>query len=169
MQSSPLELDVRTALILRHPTENEALLLRRSPTKRLFPNLITGVGGKVELTDGEGDDLTAAMWREFTEETNIRPDQITGIQLRLSTILSRGNLQVLLLWYAGQLTAEPTDLSCTEGQLEFHPIDNLPVDEMIPTARRAIPFILGLAVDDETIYNGCFDAQDNLITNGSNV
>lgn len=160
-----MELDVRTALILRHPTEHKALLLRRSPTKRLFPSLITGVGGKVELAQGEGDNMTASMWREFTEETNIPRDQIVDARLRLSTIISRGSLQVLLLWYTGQLTVMPTDLSCTEGQLEFHPIDNLPTGEMIPTARETIPFILALPDSDETVYNGCFGADGLLITN----
>lgn len=161
------ELDVRTALILRHPTEDEVLLLRRSPTKRLFPNLMTGVGGKVELEDGEGCDLTAAMWREFTEETNISLGQIIDTRLRLSTLISRGPLQVLLLWYTGRLTQLPADLSCTEGQLEFHPVKHLPLKDMIPTARQTIPFILALPPEDETVYNGFFTSNEKLITNGS--
>lgn len=160
-----MELDVRTALILRHPTENKVLLLRRSPTKRLFPNLMTGIGGKVELDDGEGADLQAAMWREFTEETTISPAQIADARLRLSTIISRGPLQVLLLWYTGTLRAAPADLSCTEGQLEFHPVDGLPLNDMIPSARETIPFILTLPEDDETVYNGCLMEDGRLITN----
>ncbi len=159
------ELDVRTALILRHPTEEKALLLRRSPTKRLFPNLMTGVGGKVELEQGEGSDLAASMWREFTEETTIPAQLIEDARLRLSTIVSRGSLQVLLLWYTGRLLQLPNDLSCTEGQLEFHPVNNLPLDDMIPTARMAIPFILALPDHDETVYNGCLMDDGRLITN----
>ncbi|MEM7129246.1 MAG: NUDIX domain-containing protein [Chloroflexota bacterium] len=160
-----MELDVRTALILRHPTEHQVLLLRRSPTKRLFPNLITGVGGKVELEQGEGLDLTASMWREFTEETTITPEDIQDARLRLSTVLSRDPLQVLLLWYTGRLTSLPADFSCTEGKLEFHPVAELPLAQMIPTAREAIPFILSLPNDEQRIHNGCFDADMRLITN----
>lgn len=159
-----MKLDVRTALLLRHPTENAVLLLRRSPAKKLFPNLITGIGGKVELEQGEGEDLVAAAWREFQEETRIPPTLVRDVRLRLSTIVSRGELQVILLWLTGQLMALPPDLSCTEGQLEFFAVNRLPLVEMIPTARQAIPFIVALAADDPIVYNGCFDANNKLIT-----
>ena len=160
-----MQLDVRTALVLRHPTANAVLLLRRSATKKLFPNLITGIGGKVELSDGEGDDLLAAAWREFQEETKIPPTLVTDIRLRLSTIISRGDQQVLLLWLTGKLVELPADLRCTEGELEFHPIDQLPLDAMIPTARQAIPFILALSADDNIVYNGFLDHRGQLMTN----
>jgi len=160
-----MQLDVRTAIVLRHPTAPAVLLLRRSATKKLFPNLVTGIGGKVELTSGEGDDLVAAAWREFQEETQIPSSLVADVRLRLSTIVSRDNQQVLLLWLTGHLTAFPLDLRCTEGQLEFHAVDRLPLDEMIPTARQAIPFILTLADEDPIVYNGCFDRNGRLITN----
>lgn len=160
-----INLDVRTAMILRHPTEPAVLLLRRSATKKLFPNLITGIGGKVELAQGEGDDLIGAAWREFHEETKIPASLVADVRLRLSTLISRGDQQVLLLWLTGQLLSLPPDLSCTEGELAFHPIDHLPVDEMIPTARQAIPFILSLAADDPIVYNSCLDQRGDLITN----
>ena len=159
------KLDVRTAIILRHPTEAAALLLRRSPTKKLFPNRITGIGGKVEIDEGEGNDLDAAAWREFLEETNIPDTTVTDVRLRLSTILTRGELQVILLWFTGQLTTVPADLSCTEGELGFYPLDQLPIHDMIPTASQTIPFILALPHDDQTIYNGYFDDQNRLFTN----
>jgi len=160
-----MQLDVRTAIILRHPTEAAVLLLRRSPTKQLFPHLITGIGGKVELATGEGDDLYAAALREFVEETAIPLSCVTALRLRLSTILARDGLQVILLWFTGRLTTLPTDLSCTEGQLEFHPVDQLPVSSMIPTASQTIPFVLALPEDDSTVYNGYFDHTNRLFTN----
>ncbi|MBX3010752.1 MAG: NUDIX domain-containing protein [Caldilineaceae bacterium] len=160
-----MELDVRSALVLRHPTEPLVLLLRRSASKKLFPNLITGIGGKVELTQGEGNDLIGAAWREFDEETQIPHALVTDVRLRLATIVSRGEQVVLLLWLTGQLTALPPDLGCTEGQLAFHAIDQLPINDMIPTARHAIPFILALAKDDPVVYSGCFDHHGRLMTN----
>ena len=160
-----MKLGVFTAIVLRHPSRNSALLLRRSETKARFPGLITGIGGQVELMDGEGGDLMASMLREFDEETDIPLDIVEDVRCHLSTIITRGDLQVLLLWFSGKLTAMPTDLSCTEGQLEFFDTDALPLDEMIPTARQTIPFILGLKPNDDTIYNGCFDASNTLITN----
>ncbi len=160
-----MQLDVRTALVLRHPTEPAVLLLRRSATKKLFPNLIPGIGGKVELNAGEGDDLLGAAWREFHEETMIPATLVTDVRLRLSTLVSRGEQQIVLLWLTGMLTSLPPNLSCTEGELEFHAIDQLPVDAMIPTARQAIPFVLSLPQTDSTVYNGCFDQHGYLFTN----
>jgi len=160
-------LDIRTAIILRHPNEASVLLLRRSSSKKLFPNLITGIGGKVELEEGEGNDLTAAAWREFTEETQIPAGTVADLRLRLSTILTRGALQVVLLWFTGKLTTLPADLRCSEGDLAFYPVDQLPIHAMIPTASQTIPFILSLPDDDERIYNGYFDDADRLFTNHS--
>ncbi len=161
----PMQLGVFTAIVLRHPHEDSVLLLRRSRAKKRFPGLITGIGGQVELALGEGDDLGASMLREFQEENNIPLGTVADIRCRLSTLITRGDLQVLLLWFTGQLTAMPDDLSCTEGELEFFDVGALPSEQMIATARRAIPFILALPEDDPTIYNGCFDSNGNLISN----
>lgn len=152
-----MTLDVFTALILTHPTdENQILLLRRSPEKKLFPNLITGIGGKVELEQGEGRDLDQAMWREFTEETKIPPSTIENARLRLTTIVGRGEKIVLLLWYTGKITLLPQDLSCNEGTLAFFDKRALPLGDMVPTASRTIPFICALAKDDPTVYVSSF-------------
>ena len=160
-----MKVGVFSALILRHPSAASVLLLQRGPTRRLFPNLITGIGGKVELADGEGEDLTASLLREFDEETRIPRETLADVRCRLSTLLTRGDLQVLLLWFSGRLTQAPLDLSCTEGRLAFYPVERLPLDAMIPTARRAIPFILALPDSDRTVYNGTFDRDGKLITN----
>ena len=163
-----MKLGVFTAIVLRHPSADAALLLRRSEGKKRFPGLITGIGGQVELEQGEGEDLGASLLREFQEETNIPLETVADIRCRLLTIITRGDLQVLLLWFIGQLTAMPDDLSCTEGALEFFDVGDLPSEQMIPTARRAIPFILALPEDDPTIYNGCFSADGQLVTNNIN-
>jgi 8-oxo-dGTP pyrophosphatase MutT (NUDIX family) len=164
-KTDAMQLGVFTAIVLRHPHEDAVLLLRRSQSKRRFPDLITGIGGQVELALGEGEDLGASMLREFQEETNIALDTVADIHCRLSTIITRGDLQVLLLWFTGRLMSMPDDLSCTEGELEFFDIGALPSEQMIPTARRAVPFILALPEDDPRIYNGCFSADGQLITN----
>ncbi len=118
-----MKLGVFTAIVLRHPSEDAALLLRRSAGKKRFPGLITGIGGQVELTQGEGEDLGASLLREFQEETKIPLEIVTDVRCRLSTLITRGDLQVLLLWFTGRLTAMPDDLSCTEGHLEFFDVN----------------------------------------------
>jgi|SRR6267142_6522143 len=161
-----MRLDARTVLILRHPDRRQVLLLRRAPSKKLFPNQITGIGGAVELKLGEGNDLEAAILRELEEETQIRREQISPPQLRLSTVLSRDDMQVVLFWYTSNFLRVPSDLACSEGELAFYDARKLPLEEMVPTARASIPFILSLPDDDLSAYNGIFDPRSvNLLTN----
>jgi 8-oxo-dGTP pyrophosphatase MutT (NUDIX family) len=161
-----VRLDVRTALVLRHPDGRQVLLLRRSPGKRLFPGLVTGIGGRVEVERGEAADLDAALWREVAEETAIRADHVEDLRLRLATLESRGDEQVLLLWFAGRLRGIPADLSCAEGELFFAPVAALPVAEMIPTARQAIRCVLDLPPGDVAARAGHFTASGRLVLDG---
>ncbi|HEV8606564.1 MAG TPA: NUDIX domain-containing protein [Tepidisphaeraceae bacterium] len=161
-----MHLDVRTVLLLRHPDSRQLLLLRRAPNKKLFPDLITGIGGSVELARGEGNDLESSILRELEEETRIRRTDISNLRLRLSTVLSRDIAQVVLLWYTANLAKIPSDLSCTEGALAFFPTQNLPLEQMVPTARQAIPFVASLLDADTQTYNGIYDpATLRLTTN----
>lgn len=158
-----MELDCRTALILRHPSENQVLLLKRAAHKKLFPNLITGIGGKVEMGQGEDLDLEKSLLREFKEETKIDLKIVSDIQLKLSTIISRDNQQVVIFWFVGNLKEVPSDLACNEGGLGFYDVDSLPLQEFTSTAASAIPFIL--SVKENRAYNGVFDDRGKLIVN----
>jgi 8-oxo-dGTP pyrophosphatase MutT (NUDIX family) len=149
-------LDARTILLLLHPDRRHVLLLRRDASKRLFPNLITGIGGGVELTRGEGDDLESAVLREMQEETRIPREMVTDLRLRLTTIQSRGADQVLLFWFTARLTATPDDLYTPDGQLQFFDRELLPLELMVPTARSAIPYVLGIPEDEPTPRNATY-------------
>ena len=161
-----MQLDVRTILVLAHPDRRQVLLLRRSPTKKLFPNLITGIGGGVELELGEGADLNLAVLRELEEETRIHRNVISDLRLRLTSVLGREFTQVVLLWYTANLEGVPPDLSCTEGELGFYHRADLPLEAMVPTAREAIPFVISLPQDDPMSYSGVYVGKLNkLLTN----
>ena len=161
-----MHLDVRTILVLRHPDRRQVLLLRRSTDKKLFPGLITGIGGAVELKIGEGADLDAAVLRELEEETRIARADISDLRLRLTTVHNRDHAVVLLLWYTGKLSIIPSDLSCTEGGLSFFKAKDLPLELMIPTAREAIPFVISLSDDDSKTYSGTYEPKSfRLLTN----
>jgi 8-oxo-dGTP pyrophosphatase MutT (NUDIX family) len=161
-----MHLDVRTILILRHPDRRQVLLLRRSADKKLFPGLITGIGGAVELNMGEAADLEAAVLRELEEETRIARADISNLRLRLTTVLNRDSAIVLLLWYIGKLSIIPSDLSCTEGELSFFNAQDLPLESMIATAREAIPFVISLSDDGAKTYSGVYEPKSfRLLTN----
>ena len=158
-----MKIDCRSALILRHPSENKVLLLKRGSFKKLLPNLITGIGGKIELEKGEGEDLEKALLREFVEETQIDLNIVTDIKLRLTTSFFRDGIQWSIFWYTGQLTELPQDLSCNEGELSFYDVGSLPVKEFTPPASEAIPYILN--VQDDKTYNSVFKSDGKLLIN----
>lgn len=160
-----MELIARTVLVLRHPDRKRVLLLKRSPAKKLFPNLITGIGGNAELGDGECSDLMRTVRREFSEETTIPEETVADVMPRLVTIATLPDQQVVIVWCTGSLTAVPENLECPEGELFFVDAESLPLEQFIPTAAAAIPFILSLEGDDRTVYNGVFTPDKRLITN----
>lgn len=157
-----MKLDCRTAIILRHPSEDKVLLLKRASFKKLLPNLMTGIGGKVELEDGEGEDLEKAVLREFVEETKIDVNIISDIKLRLVSSRFHDDVQWFIFWFTGKLTELPMDLSCNEGDLNFYDINNLRLEDFTPSAAEAIPFILSV---DDKIYNGVFKDDHKLLIN----
>ena len=150
-------LDARTVLLLLHPDRRQVLLLKRDAGKKLFPNLITGIGGGIELSRGEGDDLESAVLREMQEETRVGRELVADLRLRLSTIQSRGTDQVVLFWFTARLTAVPQDLYTPDGQLQFFDRGLLPLEGMVPTARSAIPYVLGVPEDEPTPRNATYD------------
>lgn len=158
-----ISVDVRTVLVLISPDGRRVRLLRRSADKKLFAGLITGIGGKVELHRGEGDDIEASLWRELAEETGLGPEQVSNVRLRLCTTLHRDGAQVVLLWFTGMLADVRTPPRCTEGTLEWFDRDALPDAQMVPTAAAAIRFILDLRDDDHAIYTATYGADRHLV------
>lgn len=165
-----LVLDGRTIIVFTDPANEKVLLLRRAPTKTLFPNEITGIGGGIEFALDEATDIIGSALRELGEETQISVDTVTDMRWRLSTIRvgkdkNNNDQQVVLFWLTGRLTEMPVSLSCNEGDLEWWGIDQLPVAEMVSTARDAIPFLLQLSGNDNKVYQVIYGLNDELILN----
>lgn len=150
-----------TVIVLEDMAREKVLLLRRSEKKLLLPDLVTGIGGKIEFEIGEAGDIEASALRELEEETEVRREHVQNLQMRLATIITEDGLTRLLYWMTGTLTKEPTSLASTEGVLEWHAKDQLPLSEMTRGAMRAIPFILTLRDDDLHIYSGAAKTDTN--------
>jgi len=120
-----VQLEAFTVMLLFHPDGEQVLLLERSLAKKRNPGLMTGIGGTIELQLGEADDIEASMVREFNEETNIGYENIVDPKLGLVALKQIDLSSVLLFWFVGRLDSVPDDLSCTEGRLAFHRIEDI--------------------------------------------
>ena len=67
---------------------DDILLLERSASKKIYPNLWSGVGGHVE--PNELGDIKLSCLREIHEETNIPPEHITTLDHRYLVLRHKG-------------------------------------------------------------------------------
>ena len=114
-RSLPNALVAYSVILLEH--EASYLLLQRSPSKRIHPNLWTGIGGKVE--DHEFADLRRSALRELLEETGISGDAVTSFCLRRVLLHARRDAPLtLLLYFTGSLNEQMLP-ACSEGTLAW--------------------------------------------------
>ena len=158
------KIELYTAVILKDPKTGKIALLKRANTKKLFPNLVTGIGGKVELDHGEGNDLEGSLLRELAEEVSLRPTDINNLRLRLVSTLVRADSIMNLLWLTATLNQSHREFHCTEGTISFCDPDQLDTTHFTPTAKKTIPFICGLSEDDKKVYTSIFDRSETEMT-----
>jgi 8-oxo-dGTP diphosphatase len=116
---------------------DQVLLLRGSPHKRLWPNLLNGIGGHVE----RGEDIAAAAAREIREETGLAVDD-----LRLRGLVSvdlQDDLGIGIYVYSAQVDWHPAGHS-PEGSLEWHSVRQLPTDNLV----EDVPVLLDRILTD---------------------
>ena len=93
------------------------LTLKRAADKKIFPNKLSGFGGKVE----PGEELMASAQREFLEETGLTLSKIT-LRGTLTRILDNGYINQLFIFvahgFSGQLRAEDR-----EGTAQWMPVN----------------------------------------------
>lgn len=128
--------------------EQEVLLLKGAPTKRLWANKYNGLGGHMEATE----DVHTAAVREVTEETGITP---LALRLRGLINIDTGHDEsgarpgVLIFVFHGESTVRQVQAT-EEGTPEWIPTANLRdyplVDdlyEVLPRTLAAGPLFFG--------------------------
>ncbi|NLT73990.1 MAG: NUDIX domain-containing protein [Chloroflexi bacterium] len=112
------------------------LLLRGAPDKRLWPNLLNGLGGHLE----PGEDPLSGALREIQEEAGLVPD-VLSLRALVHVSGRDGNPGVLLFVFLGHVPG-PEAHPGAEGSLEWHALSALPWDEMVADLPDLLPRIL---------------------------
>ncbi len=136
----------------------EMLLLRGGPHKRLWAGRYNGVGGHIEA----GEDVYTATLREIHEETGLR---VHDLRLRGVVHVDAGDpcVGILLFVFTARAASRAIGLS-PDGDLEWWPIERLPLADMVEDLPILLPKVLDLGPADPpffAVYR--YDEQDRLV------
>lgn len=135
---------------------DEVLLIKGSPTKRLWANQYNGIGGHIE----RGEDALSAARRELAEETGLESE---NLWLCGTVIIdAEPDSGIGLFVFRGEVTSRQVAHS-HEGTLEWAPIDNIgsyPLVEDLPVLLPRIAVIKTGDVPFSARYY--YDNQDHL-------
>ncbi len=97
--------------------DDDVLLIKRSPHKRLFPNKINGLGGHVE----RDEDVETAVSREIMEEAHISVTDLWLAGVVNIDVSSNDSTGVMLFVFTAQATSRDVQAS-EEGELLWVPL-----------------------------------------------
>jgi 8-oxo-dGTP diphosphatase len=145
----------RTLCFITHG--DEVLLLRGSPTKRIWPNKYNGVGGHVEASE---DVYTAAI-REMREETGL---DVSDVRLRGVINIDTGEeTGIILFVFTAQARGQETRPS-PEGTLEWVRRDRLATLELVEDLPELLSRVLAMQPHDPPFFARYhYDEQDQLV------
>lgn len=151
-------------ILLSEPNDNNSvLLLERGQDRQIFPGLWTGVGGALEIIDGQLESVEQCSLREIKEETGYHSTEILNLRLRLVTPRIENGLVTLIHWMTGCVQEKRTPV-CPEGTLHWVPTSELTNRPFIPSAAVVIPWLVQLTVADTTVYEGMFQRAEGAIS-----
>lgn len=133
---------------------DQVLLLRRNASKQVLPNLLLGLGGKVD--DGESFEVCAK--REVKEESGFQLEEITykGIFCYVDLELQNGG--IIYLYTSEKFSGEQMSQT-PEGTLEWHDIDTL--IEVENMARHQFEYLPDILYDSDFHFEKTFVYQEN--------
>ncbi len=134
----------------------DVLVLKGSPTKRVWPNLYNGLGGHVE----QGEGVWRAARREVEEESGFKD---VFLWLCAVVAIDTGDTEAGILMFVFRGEAKGEAHSSSEGKLEWVPaakLAELPLVEDLPTL---LPRVLAMKRDDPPLSGFySYDADGNL-------
>lgn len=133
--------------------QEQVLLLKRAPHKRVYPGYYNGVGGHIE----QHEDPHSSALREIHEETGL---DIAALDFCGSTHIDAGEKTGILLFIFTAKATSPDFVDTNEGKLEWFSIPQLLVTirdtpDALPLVED-LPIILPLLFDEDRRHTPFF-------------
>ena len=138
--------------------QNRVLLLKGSPTKKIWPNLYNGVGGHIE----SGETPLAAAKRETSEE--IGRDDLLAWKLCGTVMIDTEDPLLGILLFVFRAVSQDDGVSgSSEGKPEWFDWTTLPTQTLVPDLVHLLPRVLSMPDDAPPFHAHTFyDSSDRL-------
>jgi len=147
----------RTLCFIIH--DDDVLLLRGAPTKRIWPNKYNGVGGHVESVE----DVRSAALREIREETGL---EVHDLQLRgVINIPVDASEKTGIMVFVFTATADTREIQPSgEGTLEWTPRERLLELDLVEDLSTLLPRVMAMDTSEPPFFaHYSYDEQDRLV------
>jgi 8-oxo-dGTP diphosphatase len=137
--------------------DDDVLLLRGAPTKRIWANQYNGIGGHIE----RDEDIYTAALREVREETGLEVDEV-----RLAGLINiDGDQPTGIMLFVFTATARSGDpIPSEEGSLEWIKRDQLAQIDLVEDLTTILPRALDLPPGAPPFFaHYHYDEQEQLI------
>ena len=135
---------------------DDVLLMKRSPTRRVFPNRYTGVGGHIE----RDEDALTCLRREVAEETGLT---VANERLRAVYNIDSGETTGITLFVFTARSESREVVANVEGTLHWVPRSQVLALDLVEDLPFLLPRVLEMRDDAPPLFvHVSYDDCDNI-------